>query len=224
VLDLLSPEVMAEDAGLARLHDLASSWDGTANPSSPHFTAMEAAWRAVRQAALAPLIGPVAQAVPGFRYGWPLAHEGALRILEERPLHLLPPDWDTWEDYLVDALRQIPETRLEEPWGVRNRAAIRHPLAQAVPALGRFLNMPEDPLPGWSGVVRAQGPTYGQSLRFVGRPGRPEAALLDLPGGQSGHLLSRWYGADHKDWVEGRGAPLQAGPPIHTLHLRPVDP
>jgi penicillin amidase len=222
VLGLLAPEVRAEDPALERLHALASSWDGTADPASPHFTAMEASWRAVRQAALAPLIGPVAQAVPGFRYGWPLAHEGALRILEERPQHLLPADWDSWDDYLVDALRQIPETRLEQPWGDRNRAAIRHPLAQAVPALGRFLNMPRDPLPGWSGVVRAQGPTYGQSLRFVGRPGRPEAARLDLPGGQSGHPLSRWYGADHADWVEGRGAPLQAGVPIHTLHLRPV--
>ncbi len=224
VLALLAPERTAQDPALARLRDLAEGWDGTADPASAHFTAMEASWRAIRQAALSPLIGPVAREVPGFRYGWPLAHEAALRILDERPLHLLPADWSTWEDYLVDALRQIPEERLDNAWGERNRAAIRHPLAQAVPALGRYLNMPADPLPGWSGVVRAQGPNYGQSLRFVGRPGSPDSAFLDLPGGQSGHPLSRWYASDHEDWVRGTGAPLQAGPSLHTLRLVPIAP
>jgi len=81
--------------------------------------------------------------------------------------------------------------------------------------------MPPDPLSGWAGVVRAQTPTYGQSLRFVGRPGRPEAAILDVPGGQSGHPLSPWYRAGHSSWVEGRAAPLAAGPAEHSLRLTP---
>lgn len=221
VLSVLDASYAEGDAHLARLRALVADWDGTADPDSPHFTAIEASWRAVRQAALSPLLGVVAREVPGFRYTWPLAHEAALRILEEQPLHFLPADWESWDAYLVDALRSIPNARLEEPWGERNRAAIRHPLAQALPPLARFLNLPADPLPGWSGVVRAQGPSYGQSLRFVGRPGSPESALLDLPGGQSGHPLSRWFASDHDDWLYGRGAPLQAGAAIHTLHLEP---
>ena len=45
--------------------------------------------------------------------------------------------------------------------------------------------------------------------------------ILHMPGGQSGHPLSPFWGAGHDDWVQGRATPFLPGPPRHTLALRP---
>ncbi|TVR59997.1 MAG: penicillin acylase family protein [Gemmatimonadales bacterium] len=226
VLDLI-PE-NPSDSVLARIRTQADQWDGRANAGSVPFRTLEIARRALRDAALAPLLAPVVEEVPGFRYTWLLAHEAAFRLLEERPEHLLPRavdgrDVDSWESYLTHVLREavIEAGGPEVPWGQDNRAAIAHPISGAVPLLARFLDMPRDPLPGWAGAVRAQTPTYGQSLRFVGRPGHPEQAILDVPGGQSGHFLSPWYQGGHRSWVEGGGGGLVSGPAEHRLRLVP---
>lgn len=226
LLDLI-PEA-DDDPVLAGVREQVEGWDGRADASSLAFRTLEVARVALRGAALAPLLAPVVEASPRFRYTWLLAHEPALRILEERPAHLLPDSVDgrritDWQDYLTHAVREaVTEAGgIGTPWGADNRAAITHPFSAAQPRLARFLDMPPDPLSGWAGVVRAQTPTYGQSLRFVGRPGHPEAAILDVPGGQSGHPLSPWYRAGHSSWVEGRAAPLAAGPAEHRLRLTP---
>ena len=217
------------DSELAALRAQAEAWNGFADADLPHFRTMEAAGRALRGAALGPILGIILAEVPDFRYGWHLAHEPAFRILEERPPHLLPPGEESWETYLRRALRRMVEEMdgglgddgLSTPWGSVNRVRISHPFSAFQPALGRFLDMPRDPMPGWLGVIRAQAPRYGQSLRFVGRPDFPERAILDLPGGQSGHPVSRWYAAGHLAWVEAGATPLAAGPSEHRLTLEP---
>ncbi len=266
ILDLLEED--DPDPALRRLRAMVEGWDGFARADRPHFRVMEAAGRALRDAALAPVLGLVLREVPGWQYGWHLAHEPAFRILETRPPHLLPPGEEDWEGYLRRVLLETARVLggggdlfggtffggegvggnggpgWEVPWGSVNRARIQHPFSLArggdaaaegpegeVPgagageeersALGRFLDRPRDPLPGWLGTVRAQSPGYGQSLRFVGRPGAPEAAYLDVPGGQSGHPLSPFWDRGHRGWVEGRATPLAAGPPLHRLTLEP---
>ena len=217
------------DPGLAALRAQAEAWNGLADADLPHFRTMEAAGRALRGAALGPILGIVLAEVPDFLYGWHLAHEPAFRILEERPPHLLPPGEESWESYLRRALRRMVEELdgglgddgFSTPWGSVNRVRIAHPFSAFQPALARFLDMPRDPMPGWLGAIRAQAPRYGQSLRFVGRPGHPERAILDLPGGQSGHPVSPWYAAGHLAWVEAGATPLAAGPPEHRLTLEP---
>ena len=109
-------------------------------------------------------------------------------------------------------------------WGRTNTARIRHPLSEGVPWLGRWLDMPADPLPGgWSDMPRIQGPDFGASQRLVVSPGREEQGLFHMPCGQSGHPLSPYYRKGHGDWVEGRPSPLLPGPPVGTLVLRPGD-
>jgi penicillin G amidase len=217
------------EPGLQTIRAHAEAWNGFADADAPHFRTMEAAGRALRGAALGPLLGIVLAEAPDYRYGWHLAHEAAFRILEERPPHFLPPGEENWDRYLRRALRRMVEELggglgddgLGTSWGSANRARIAHPFSAVQPALARYLDMPRDPMPGWLGTVRAQSPRYGQSLRFVGRPGFPERAILDLPGGQSGHPVSRWYGAGHLDWVQAGATPLAAGPPQHRLTLEP---
>ncbi|TVP44460.1 MAG: penicillin acylase family protein [Gemmatimonadales bacterium] len=237
ILDLLpdpedpdaDPDAPPLGPGLVTLRAQAVAWDGHADATSPHFRTMEAAGRALRGAALGPLLGVVLLHDPEYRYGWLLAHEPAFRILEERPAHLLPPGEESWESYLRRALQRAAsdlgglfgDEGWETPWGEVNVTRIVHPFSTAQPALARFLNMPGHPMPGWLGAVRAQSPEYGQSLRFVGRPGSPQGAILDMPGGQSGHPVSRWYDAGHLAWVRATATPLTAGPAEYRLMLNP---
>ena len=52
-------------------------------------------------------------------------------------------------------------------------------------------------------------------------PGREADGYLHMPGGQSGHPLSPFWGAGHDAWVEGRSLPFLPGRPTHTLRLVP---
>ena len=107
-------------------------------------------------------------------------------------------------------------------WGERNTAAICHPLATALPVVGkRLLCMPAQPLPGDSTVPRVQGPSFGASQRLVVAPGHEADGILHMPGGQSGHPLSPFWGAGHDDWVRGRPSPLLPGRARYRLDLRP---
>ncbi len=108
-------------------------------------------------------------------------------------------------------------------WGEQNTAKIQHPLSKAIPALGWFLDMPSDELPGDTGhVVRAQGPAFGASERLSVSPGHEEQGILEMPGGQSGHPLSPFHGAGHSAWVNGEPTPLLPGAVVHQLTLVPA--
>ncbi len=106
-------------------------------------------------------------------------------------------------------------------WGERNASHIGHVLSRAVPLLSRWLDMPSVPQSGDNNMPRVAGPAFGQSERFVVAPGHEERATLTMPGGQSGHPMSPYYGAGHADWVAGRSVPLLAGAAQHVLTLNP---
>lgn len=164
-------------------------------------------------------------------FGWPKLPqlEGIVwTLLEARPAHLLAPRWTDWEalfdeaiDSTVAKLSAQPGGLAARTWGEQNTLALRHPLSRAVPALAPLLDLPAEPVPGDSFVPRAQGPAFGASQRLVVAPGRESEAILHMPGGQSGHPLSPWYGAGHADWVQGRPVPLLPGKPVATLKLVP---
>ncbi|MCB1577471.1 MAG: penicillin acylase family protein, partial [Xanthomonadales bacterium] len=110
----------------------------------------------------------------------------------------------------------------ERSWGERNTARIAHPLSRALPGfLAAYLDMPADPLPGDSNMPRVQGPKFGASERFAVAPGDEAHGYFELPGGQSGHPLSPFYGAGHEDWVQGKPTPFLPGPAIHELRFEP---
>jgi penicillin G amidase len=70
-------------------------------------------------------------------------------------------------------------------------------------------------------VPRRQLSAHGVSQRLVVSPGREEEGILHLPGGPSGHPISPYYQAGHRDWLEGRPSPLLPGPVVHRLKLEP---
>jgi penicillin amidase len=107
-------------------------------------------------------------------------------------------------------------------WGSRNTAAICHPLAGALPEFAKsWLCMPADPLPGDGNMPRVQGPAFGASQRMVVSPGHEAEGIIHMPGGQSGHPLSPFWGAGHDAWVQGTPTPFLPGAAEHRLELQP---
>jgi penicillin amidase len=149
----------------------------------------------------------------------------AEQLLTERPTHWLPAEYATWDALLADAAKGTEETLTrdqplsEARWGVRNRAAIRHPLATAVPALSQVLNMTNYELAGDNHMPRVQGPSSGASERLVVSPGQEELGIYHQPGGQSGHPFSPFFSKGYEDWVFGNPSPLLPGKTQHQLLL-----
>jgi len=214
------------------LHELATAgdaWQGRASADSTSYRIVRA-WRlAVHDRLLEGLLAP-ARAAAGDDFQAPAfpQFEGvAWPLVQQRPAHLLPQRFDSWPALFEDAAREVRDDLAalgplrERNWGEHNTAAICHPLAGAIPLGRRLLCMPADRLPGDSMMPRVQGPSFGASQRMVVAPGHEEAGLMHMPGGQSGHPLSPFWGAGHDDWVQGRPTPFLPGPATHTLRLQP---
>ena len=151
--------------------------------------------------------------------------------ISERPLHLLPTPFVTWDEFLAHELSLVVSELVPKygsldraRWGDLNKANIVHPISQAAPKLLGWLNMPSTPLSGDNHMPRVATKTDGASQRLVVSPGREEQGILTMPGGQSGHPLSPFYGAGHSDWLNGVPTPLLAGEVRHRLVLEPRAP
>jgi penicillin amidase len=56
---------------------------------------------------------------------------------------------------------------------------------------------------------------------MVVSPGHESDGLFHMPGGQSGHPLSPFWGAGHADWLAGKPTPFLPGEATHQLMLVP---
>lgn len=221
----------SDDPALKRLEAASRHWDGHAAVDSVGYRLARGFRGKVVDALTTGLLAP-AKAQLGDQYLAPrLAQfDGvAWPLVTERPAHLLPPTYPSWDALLADAARQL-DTDLgaqgpdlaQRTWGERNTAAICHPISRALPALARrWLCMPADALPGDRDMPRVQGPAFGASQRMVVAPGHEADGLVHMPGGQSGHPLSPFWGAGHDDWVKGRPTPFLPGRTVYRLELTP---
>jgi penicillin amidase len=149
-------------------------------------------------------------------------------LVTQRPAHLLDPRFASWAALFEDAARDVRDDLSrtgplrERTWGERNTASICHPLAPALPFARRALCMPAEPLDGDSLTPRAMARDFGASERMVVSPGHEAQGITHMPGGQSGHPLSPFWGAGQDDWVHGRASPFLPGKTRHVLAARPA--
>jgi len=221
----------SDDPALKRLGTVSSHWEGRAAIDSVSYRVVREFRTQVLDTLTDALLAP-ARAPLGENFLAPrLAQlEGvAWPMLQQRPANLLPPAYTNWDALLADAARRTEaELSAQGPlahrsWGERNTAAICHPVARALPAFAsRWLCMPADPLPGDRDMPRVQTPAFGASQRMVVSPGHEADGIVHMPGGQSGHPLSPYWGAGHEDWVHGRPTPFLPGKAQHTLTLLPA--
>lgn len=221
----------SDDPALKRLEAVSRDWQSHASIDSVSYR-MARGFRGITLDTLqGALLAPAKEAL-GEGYVAPNLPqlEGVVwPLLSERPAHLLPPPFKSWDALLIDSAQQLERDLAaqgpdlsQRTWGERNTAAICHPVSRALPALfKRWLCMPREPLPGDNNVPRVQGPSFGASERMVVSPGHEADGIVHMPGGQSGHPLSPFWGAGHDDWVQGKPTPFLPGTAEHTLTLRP---
>jgi penicillin amidase len=176
------------------------------------------------------LTAEVAATDPAWSYVTQRDEHWAWALFEAEPAHLLDPAYESWrafkrgglERYLRDGLgAETPDGLKTRTWGELNTIRVRHPLSAALPWLSRWLDMPAVPQPGDTDMPRVQTPAFGASARFAVSPGDEASGYFHMPGGQSGHPLSPYYGAGHEDWARGRPAPFLPGVTDATLRLVP---
>ncbi|HET6432259.1 penicillin acylase family protein [Dyella sp.] len=218
------------DAQLVQLRDLTRRWRGRAAVDSVDYRLVRAFRERVHADVLAPFAARVQARFADFTWpglGDPEAAVWAL--VHQQPAHLLDPAYADWHALLLTAARQVVDELGSQPgglsartWGERNRAAVNHPLARALPGwLARVIDMPDEPLPGDGNLPRVAAPGFGASERLDVSPGHEANGIFHMPGGQSDNPLSPFFGAGHADWVHGRPTPLLPGPARHTLTLTP---
>ncbi|RAO77447.1 penicillin acylase family protein [Dyella jiangningensis] len=219
------------DPGLEQLRQLTATWTGRAAPESVDYRLVRAFRDQVKEAALAPFVAQVKAKYDDFAWPGMVDAEAAVwAMLRDRPANLLDPKYDNWNALLTAAAHQVVDELGSQPgglaartWGEYNRTQIRHPLSRALPSfIGRVLDMPDEPVAGDHNMPRVVSPGFGASERLDVMPGHEAQSILHMPGGQSGHPLSPYYGAGEEDWVNGRPTPLLPGPDQHTLTLMPA--
>lgn len=219
------------DPALDPLRQLTTNWRNQAATDSVDYRLVHAFRDEVHKLVLAPFAAQIQQRFPDFEWPGPGNQEAAVwAMIQQQPAHLLDPAYHDWHALLLQAARNVAETLGKQPggltartWGEINHAGVNHPLARALPAfVGRYLNMPDDELPGDHNMPRVAEPGFGASERFDVSPGHEDEGILEMPGGQSDNPLSPFYGAGHEDWVNGRPTRLLPGSDRYTLVLQPI--
>jgi len=229
ILKTLTPEFIAGRPDRATFRALVDrSWDGHASPQSVGYRFTRMFRDQVADAVLMFVLSECYAADVNFDHTALRRREGPLwKLITDRPLHLLDPQFGSWDGLLVQAVDDVIASAKKSgdlagrTWEEYNPTAFRHPLSASIPLFGRWLNMPGDPLPGDLFTVRMRWGAETASERLVVSPGRESEGILEMPTGQSGHPLSPFYANSHEAWTKGTPAPLLAGREQHRLTLTP---
>lgn len=230
LLRTLNAEAVAGDPRRGEFRRLVENWGGRASVDSAGYRLVRAFRIGLAEEVFGAITARCKAADPRFDYlaqVW--RYEGPLwALVTRRPAHLLGARHRTWDEQLLTAVDRAIEAMEEHgpaladrTWGERNTVRVQHNLSLAVPALGRWLDMPPLPLPGDSHMPRFQSPRAGASERLAVSPGREAEGYFHMPAGQSGHPLSPHYGDGQRAWATGEATPFLPGPAVHTLVLRP---
>ncbi|MGR8980283.1 MAG: penicillin acylase family protein [Gammaproteobacteria bacterium] len=233
-LSVLSDDALKKDPGLPELRDYLVAWDGKADSGSVGFPLLVEFRKQLAQSVFQPFLASCYRRDNYFRYSWTYIDTPLQALLTEKIPDLLPDsaDYRNWDEFILAQLRRSAQ-RLksdhaagdlaELSWGKVNKAHFTHPFSRLVPFLGFLLDMPADELSGCTECVRVATARFGASERLVVSPSHLEHAILQIPGGQSGHPLSPFYRDQQDYWVNGVPIPLLAdGSGGHRLTLTPA--
>ncbi|MDH5618057.1 MAG: penicillin acylase family protein, partial [Gammaproteobacteria bacterium] len=231
LLDVLDADALAANPALAEYRALVENWIPRAVPESTGYRLVRAFRLEVERRVFHALMTPAWETYgDDVRLRLSNQFEGPLwSVVTERPMHLLPANYRTWQELMLAAVEQniawftgnFEGPLSERTWGEVNTASIRHPLSRNIPVLGSYLDMPADQLNGDLDMPKAQGPSFGASQRYAVYPGDEANSILHMPTSQSAHPLSEFFGRGHDDWVDGRPNPYLPGAAAYTLTLIP---
>ncbi|MEP7009045.1 MAG: penicillin acylase family protein [Acidobacteriota bacterium] len=229
-LAALTPEALAghpERAEMRRL--LETTWTGKASIDSAAYLIVRNFRSNLLDQVFSAITARCKAADPNFNFWQFNQLEGPLwEMVQKRPAHLLDPKFKSWDEQFLAAIDAFPGSTkglgpnlADRTWGRVNTTRFQHPIALAIPALGRYLNAPRDPLPGDHNMPRVQSAGFGASERIAVSPGAEDKGIFETPIGESGHPLSPYYMAGHEAWEKGEPTPFLPGKAVHRLTLAP---
>lgn len=205
-------------------------WSGYATPDSAAYRFVREFRELVSARVIAFVLSECYEADPKFNYMTVRRREAPIwQLVTMQPQHLLDPRYRTWSGLLLasvdDTIKQSMANRggnlRDRVWSEYNVVAYRHPLSDAIPLFGRWLDMPDALLPGDLYTPRMHWGAVGPSERMIVSPGDEGSGMMHMPTGQSGHPLSPFYANSHPPWAAGEPTPFLPGEAVHRMTLRP---
>ena len=227
-LSVLTEDAVANQPRLSVARKQIESWDGKAEVNTIGFGLLVRFREILAEDVFEPFLMSCYRTDKRFSYTWRNMEPPLRTLLKEKIPEILPDpaNYPNWERFILSKLEKSIEQLLSEhnfdsldqlTWGAIHKTQISHPLG-FMPILGKILNMPQKPLPGGNHCVRSPH----ASERMVISPGHEVDGILHIPGGQSGHPLSKNYKDQYSYWLKGKPLPFLPGPATHTLTLNPA--
>ncbi len=153
----------------------------------------------------APGKGPIYETMMSF---------GVLRNL----LVTRPPGWfDNWDltleralsDGLEECRRMQGDSISKWRYGTYLEVRINHPVGNSLPVVGKYFDVGPEPMSGSSTSVKQTSKKLGPSMRLNADLSNWDNSLLNLPIGQSGHILSSHYKDEWDAYYNGKSFPMQ---------------
>lgn len=232
LLHVLSPSTLDFHPRRRALRAEVARWTARASVKAVGYRLVRAFRSEVARAVFAPVLQRLRARDPDARLPFARQIEGPLwRLVEARPKNWLNPEFATWNALLVHAADAVVHRFWKSgsgfaaaTWGRRNTVHVDHPFAAALGPFRGWIDMPVMELPGDRDMPRVQTPNFGASMRMIVTPDAKATGLFELPGGESGHPLSPWYGDEFVNWARGVPEPLAPGSAVARLRFVPWHP
>jgi penicillin amidase len=135
------------------------------------------------------------------------------RLLRERPA-----DW--FGDYnqlllqcFADGMEEGQRMQGQDPkrwkWGKYLYLSLDNPVTTRIPVVGKYFDIGPVPMSGGSTTVKQTTQRLGPSERMDASLGDWDASLMNLPIGESGHVVSRHYSDEWDAYYSGKSFPMQ---------------
>jgi penicillin amidase len=173
-------------------------------------------------------MGDSASPGKGSEYSFQMAYAAADKLLQQRPGGWFADYNTTLLECLHDAVREAQRTqgRNMDRWryGSYLRIEVDHPVGHLLPLVSHFFDLGPVPMSGGSTTVKQTTRRLYPSERMNVVVGDWNKSLLNIPIGESGHVLSRHYKDEWDAYYNGRSFPMQFGTGVEVKSRLAINP
>ncbi len=229
---LLDAANLKQNPELIELKDEIDAWNGHADADSRGLSLLIEFRNTLAQSIIPAYLNICKHTDKQFKYKWFELDTPLRQLLSEKNPKTLPgaDKFKDWNSYLLTLLIQSTNklkqnhqlTSLKKfAWGQINQAELAHPLSKGIPFIGSLINMPKEQMSGCGYCVRVIQKNFGASERFVISPGYQQQGFFNMPTGQSGNPLSKYYSDQQHYWSRGIPLPFSSNKSLTSLRLTP---
>jgi penicillin G amidase len=196
------------------VREILDGWSGSSGESGPAMAILLRFRQVLADSLFSAYLHKCRLVDPDFEYGWANFESPLRALLSEQPESVFPfrRDFHDWPGFILGALERAQadllsmhrlKTLHDLDWLEVHRPNPRYMLSRLFPSTTPLFDAPTHAGGGSLYCVRVASPEHGAAARLVVSPGKEGCGLLHMPGGQSGHPLSRHYSDQHSAWANG---------------------